>query len=79
MANEILNNTKMFDKYKDVVGVDDLCIMLNGISKKLAYKLLKKGEIQNIKIGREYKIPKIKIIEYLIGKSDYSIEKEGEL
>ena len=57
----------MFDNYPDVVGVDELCVMLNGISRKLAYKLLQRGDIQNIRIGREYKIPKIKIIEYLLG------------
>ena len=68
MTNEPIENYSMFVEYQDVVGVDELCLMLNGISRKLAYKLLKKGEIESIKIGREYKIPKIKVIEYLLAK-----------
>ena len=30
----------MFESYPDVVTVDQLCLMLGGISKKLAYRLL---------------------------------------
>ena len=59
---------KMFEKYPDVVKVDDLRVMLGGISKRLAYKLLTNQEIRNVKVGRAYKIPKICIIEYLIGE-----------
>ena len=48
----------MFDKYPEVVEVDDLRKMLGGISRKLAYKLLADKEIQAVKVGRTYKIPK---------------------
>ena len=58
----------MFDKYPEVVEVDDLRKMLGGISRKLAYKLLAEKEIQSVKVGRTYKIPKICIIEYLMGE-----------
>ena len=58
---------KMFENYPDVVEVDDLRVMLGGISKRLAYKLLTNQEIRNVKVGRAYKIPKICIIEYLMG------------
>lgn len=57
---------KMFEEYPDVVGVPDMQIMLGGISKKLAYKLLSQKEIHNIRIGREYKIPKCAVIDYLL-------------
>jgi excisionase family DNA binding protein len=77
MTSETITNMTMFNSYKDVVGVDELCLMLNGISRKLAYKLLKNGEIQSIRIGREYKIPKIKVIEYLLGHEH--IEKNAEI
>ena len=40
--------------------------MLGGIGVTLAYKLLKERKIKSIKIGREYKIPKSYIIEYLL-------------
>ena len=58
----------MFDKDPEVVEVDDLRKMLGGISRKLAYKLLADKEIQAVKVGRTYKIPKIRIIEYLPGE-----------
>ena len=59
---------KMFENYPDVVEVDDLRVMLGGISKRLAYKLLTNQEIRNVKVGRAYKIPKICVIEYLMGE-----------
>ena len=55
----------MFREYPDVVDVDDLCKMLGGISRKLAYRLLTDQEIRSVRIGRSYKIPKICVIEYL--------------
>ena len=58
----------IFDKYPDVVTVDELCEMLGGISKKLAYKLLSAQEIKSVRIGREYNIPKLCVINYLMGK-----------
>jgi len=48
----------MFEKYPDVVEVDQLREMLGGISRKLAYKLLSEKEIHSVRIGRTYKIPK---------------------
>ena len=58
----------MFEKYPDVVSVPELCNMLGGISKKLAYRLLADGHIYSVKVGRSYKIPKISVIAYLTGK-----------
>ena len=56
----------MFEQYADVVNVDELCQMLGGISKKLAYRLLSSREINAIKIGREYRIPKNNVRAYLL-------------
>ena len=58
----------MFTEYPDVVEVDDLRKMLGGISKKLAYRLLAEQEIRSVRVGRTYKIPKLCIIEYLLGE-----------
>ena len=55
----------MFEEYPDVVAVNDLCRMLGGISRKLAYRLLATQEIKSVRIGRTYKIPKACVIEYL--------------
>ena len=53
-----------FPGYPDVVDVEDLCGML-GISSVTAYKLLKGGKIEHLRIGRKYKIPKIHVLRYL--------------
>ncbi len=63
-----MSKAQMFEKYPDVVEVDDLRMMLGGISKKLAYRLLADREIRAVKVGRTYKIPKICVIEYLMGE-----------
>lgn len=60
-------NKVMFANYPDVVCIDQLCAMLGGIGKKTAYDLLKSGEIRYIKIGKSFKIPKVCVIDYLIG------------
>lgn len=63
-----MSKVQMFEKYPDVVEVDDLRVMLGGISKKLAYRLLAEQEIKSVRVGRTYKIPKICVIEYLMGE-----------
>ena len=56
--------SQMFAKYPDVVTVTQLAQMLH-ISERLAYRLIREGQIACLKIGRTYKIPKINVIEYL--------------
>lgn len=63
-----MKKSSMFEKYPDVVEVDDLRKMLGGISRRLAYRLLAEQEIRCIKVGRAYKIPKVCVIEYLMGE-----------
>lgn len=63
-----MKRQSMFENYPDVVEVDDLRKMLGGISKKLAYRLLSDQEIRSVRVGRTYKIPKICVIEYLMGE-----------
>lgn len=55
----------MFCEYPDVVNVDAMRIMLGGIGKRMAYRLLRDGTIESVRIGRIYKVPKISIISYL--------------
>lgn len=63
-----MKKQSMFENYPDVVEVDDLRKMLGGISKKLAYRLISDQEIRSVRVGRTYKIPKICVIEYLMGE-----------
>ena len=55
----------MFPTYPDIVNVRQLEEML-GISRKLAYTMINKGEIPAIKIGTSYKIPKVNVINFII-------------
>lgn len=59
----------MFKDSPDVVNVKQLQMMLGGISKKLAYHLLKNNIIKSIKIGRQYKVAKADVILYLTEKN----------
>lgn len=63
-----MKNAVMFENYPDVVEVDDLRKMLGGISRKLAYRLLADQEIRSVRVGIAYKIPKVCVIEYLLGE-----------
>ena len=51
----------LFKDYPDCIGVKDLQKML-GIKRTKTYELLKSGEIKSIKIGKDYKISKLKCI-----------------
>lgn len=63
---EVKKGTSMFEEYPDIVSIKDLMVMLD-IGQVLAYDLIKNGEIKCRKVGREYKIPKQNVIEYLLG------------
>ena len=54
----------MFKDYPDVLNIDEMCGIL-GISTKTGYQLLKDGKVQNLKVGRSYRIPKIHLMTYL--------------
>ena len=60
------NYSLLFTTYPDSVDITQMRKMLGGIGVTLAYKLLKQGKIKSIKIGREYRIPKSCIIQYLL-------------
>ena len=70
MKGDVMMNDKikMFEKYPDVVEVEQLREMLGGISRKLAYKLLAEKDIHSVRVRRTYKIPKACVIEYLLGE-----------
>lgn len=55
----------MFCDYPDIVNIKQMQKMLGGISLTLAYKILKQNKLGSVKIGREYRIPKINVISYI--------------
>ena len=56
----------IFKDFPDVVNVKQLKQMIPDTGNNKIYKLLKTGEIYSKRIGKEYYIPKISVIEYLI-------------
>ncbi len=70
--NEAYN--MIFKEYPDIVNVEQMSKML-GISEKSAYRLLQKGAIKYLKVGRIYKIPKIYILDYLKICENIGVEK----
>lgn len=55
---------EIFSEYSDIVTVDEVMKMLR-LGKNTVYKLLKDGEIMNVKVGARYIIPKRSIIEFV--------------
>jgi len=55
----------MFTDYPDIVNLVQMKQMLGGISDTLAYRMLREKKIKSKKVGREYKIPKVNVINYI--------------
>lgn len=65
MADMKETYTLMFTDYPDIVNLVQMRKMLGGISNTLAYRMLRKKKIKSKKVGREYKIPKVNVINYI--------------
>jgi len=66
MADMKETYTLMFTDYPDIVNITQMRKMLGGISNTLAYRMLREKTIKSKKVGREYKIPKVNVIKYMI-------------
>jgi excisionase family DNA binding protein len=78
------NNVKqmyrlMFREYPDVLDVEQVGRILN-VSRKTVYRLMKSGELFQIKVGREYRVPKIVLMQYFFKANvdTLSLETTGE-
>jgi len=60
------NNPKKhnLDNYGDVLQPEDIMAILQ-IGKNTVYELLKSGELRSLKIGKQYRIPKTFLQDYL--------------
>lgn len=54
----------MFESYKDVLTVDEVCSALS-LGRNSVYDLLHSGEIKSIRIGKKYLIPKVYLIDFI--------------
>ena len=66
MADMKESYTLMFTDYPDIVKLTQMRKMLGGISNSLAYRMLREKKIKSKKVGREYKIPKVNVIKYVM-------------
>ena len=56
--------TMVFSEYNDVVTVSELAKMLN-IGRNTAYELVRCGAVHSIKIGRQIRISKQTVLDYI--------------
>lgn len=61
--------TVMFPDYPDIVDVSQIQRMLR-VSRHLAYELITSGQMQGIKIGKAYRVPKVKVIDYVLSQKE---------
>ena len=59
----------MLKNYPDVLKIKEMSNALGGISTKTGYKLLRENKIESIKVGREYCITKISVVDFLMRKN----------
>lgn len=64
----ILNNNYLYESifkdYPDVLTVKQVSGMLN-ICTKTVYHILNNGELESLKIGSAFRIPKINVLKYM--------------
>ena len=61
------NNYRSFDELPLTLRVEELMPIL-GIGRNTAYELVRSGQIRSIKVGKQIRIPKEALREYLSGK-----------
>jgi excisionase family DNA binding protein len=54
----------VFKEYPDVMDVKQVSKLL-GVSTKTVYKLIKDGSLSSLKIGREFRVPKVMLMKYM--------------
>lgn len=66
----------VFKNYPDILNIKQVSTIL-GVSKKTVYNLIKKGAFSCIKVGREYRIPKVNVVQYFFSLVDESPEENN--
>jgi len=54
----------VFKEYPDILDVKQVSKLL-GVSTKTVYRLLRGGSLASLKIGREFRIPKVNVMKYV--------------
>ena len=54
----------VFSEYPDILDVKQVSALL-GVSTKTVYRLLRDGSLDSLKIGREFRVPKVNVMKYV--------------
>ena len=54
----------IFREYPDVLDAKQVGTIL-GVSTKTVYRLLRDGSLISLKVGREYRVPKVNVMKYV--------------
>jgi excisionase family DNA binding protein len=54
----------VFNEYPDIMDVKEVSKLLK-VSTKTVYRLLRDGKLESLKIGREFRIPKVNVMKYV--------------
>ena len=60
----VCDDSKRIKDYPDILDVAQMAQLLS-VSKKTAYKFLAENRIAHIRVGHQYRIPKMNVIRYL--------------
>jgi len=55
---------ELFEKYPDIVSIENLMEMLH-LGKSKVYNLLQNNQIRHVRVGRKYIIPKLSVVGFL--------------
>lgn len=59
-----MKSEKKFSDYPDLLTFKEMCTLLN-LGKNTAYKILTENRVPYLKLGREYRIPKIYLLQFI--------------
>ena len=54
----------VFKEYPDILDVKQVSRLL-GVSTKTVYRILGNGELESLKVGREFRVPKVNVMKYI--------------
>ena len=54
----------VFTDYPDVLDVKQVSTLL-GVSTKTVYRLVHEGTLDSLKVGREFRVPKVNVMKYV--------------
>ena len=67
---------KLYELYPDVVTLEQFRSMLGGIGYKTAAKLVRDNHVKHFNVRHTYLIPKVWVIEYVLGDHYARYRKE---